>query len=422
MENQLLLLSRISRIIETNTRNGVGLKDILIREGEPISGKTPNGMRLLSGSRRGERRKVDMPFQHPDRRIQSSTSLPHPDRRNRRSGEDRRVEPQYEGDLFAPWTKAEMMALFTLIDSNWFPKIVTKAIDRPFSSDIGRLRFNLYTYNGEFSEKDEIGSSGRLAACIRVFPQNHVKLQDLHLPASALESITSRAGMVLLTGGTGVGKSTTAAALLQHINETRSGHIITIENPIEVLLKEDKCFISQREVPSNVESMAQGVQDAMREFPDAILIGEIRDFDAADAAMFAGESGHIVVGTLHSNSAIGCLSKMVSLFPGSESSRAESLSQCLLAVVAQILVPSVDGQTWVPIYETISLNDANIRQMIAERQWSKLQELLKSGSHDSLISMNKSLVRAVEQKRITRDTALLYSPDKGEINRMMRGG
>ncbi|MGH7217282.1 MAG: type IV pilus twitching motility protein PilT, partial [Nitrospiraceae bacterium] len=315
MSDAMQLFTELQDILGRHSApaGGTVIKNVLIREDEPIRIETPQGL------------------------IEVNPGLVSPG-----SGD----EIVLNSRVGYSWSRQDLTEFFGVMEPNWQDRVEDGAIDRPIAISGSRLRANLFTYNGDFSLQGQVGSSGKVGLALRVFRSNIPSIGELGLPASAVEVINSRRGMILLTGGTGAGKSTTAASMIDRVNSTRAGHVITIESPIEYTHESKGCVITQREVGPNVSSMARGVYDAMREFPIAILIGEIRETDAATAALYAGESGHLVIGTMHSNSAVGGLSKMIGFFPGSEPITAESLSQSLLGIFAQTLVPTADSRGW----------------------------------------------------------------------------
>lgn len=380
------LFDRLNTILNqhTNEDGATYVKDILIREDECIRLVTPRGL------------------------VPASKPL------SNESQSDQHEEIVLS-DAYVPWSREDIITFFDRVDPDWAEKIRHGAVDRPITTSEKRLRANLFTYNGEFST--EVGSRmpGKLGLAMRVFPKRIPTLNELRLPAFAAEMMNSRRGMIFLTGGTGAGKSTTGAAIFQRLNQTCAGHLITLENPIEYVHENDECAVSQREVGLNMGSMARGVRDAMREFPLAILIGEVRDAEAAEAAIFAGESGHLVVGTLHSNSAVGCLTKMTGFFPGSEKVHAEAIAQSLLGVIAQTLVPNAEGTGWVPIYEAIVLTEKT-RELVAQRNWGDLLDLIRKGDAEkSVRSLNDSFMQAIAAKQVTEKVALQYTYDKAHL-------
>lgn len=186
-----------------------------------------------------------------------------------------------------------MMPLLKAIDEDWEDKIVEHAIDRPFVLTACRLRCNVY----------RLSCGEKVSISIRRLPLQPMSLEKIGLPSYIKTMLEANKGIILVTGPTGSGKTTTIASMLDHINATRSSHIITIEEPIEYELKRKQSIVSQKKVPTDTASFSSGLREALRQKPDVLMVGEIRDFDTADTVLHAGESGHLVLSTMHTNSA-----------------------------------------------------------------------------------------------------------------------
>jgi twitching motility protein PilT len=215
---------------------------------------------------------------------------------------------------------------------------------------------------------------------------------------------------VLVTGTAGSGKSTTLAALVDYLNRTRPRHIITIEDPIEYEHREIQCMIHQREVGGNVESFATGLRAALRESPDVILLGEMRDHDTIAAALTAAETGHLVLSTLHSGSASTAVNRIVDVFPGHQQAHIRTqLSLSLRAVLSQRLVPSRAGGL-VPAVEKLLVTPA-VANGIREGQDHFMRNAMLTGTDDGMITLERSLATLVRDRLIDRETALRSAPD-----------
>jgi twitching motility protein PilT len=251
------------------------------------------------------------------------------------------------------------------------------------------------------------GWPGRGAAPIRPrIPQ----LAELSLPDDLHQLASFSSGLVLVTGASGSGKSTTLAALVDHINRTRARHIITIEDPIEYEHKDIQCLIHQREVGTSVESFASGLRAALRENPDVILLGELRDLDTISAALTAAETGHLVLGTLHSGSASTAVNRLVDVFPGHQQAHVRTqLALSLRAVLSQRLIPS-RGKGLVPALEKLLVTPA-VANGIREGQDHFMRNAMLTGSEDGMVTLERSLAAMVRERLIDRETAMRHAFD-----------
>lgn len=221
------------------------------------------------------------------------------------------------------------------IDPGWNKDIESGAINRPLNLHSCRLRINAYLAFG----------GKKLMASIRLIPNNPPALSEIGLPGAARLLMENSSGLILISGPTGSGKTTTMSAMVDVINDTRNAHVITIEDPIEFVFTRKKSIFSQREIGVDCPAFLDGVKDAMRQRPDVIVIGEIRDRDTAEQAIIAGESGHLVVGTLHASSAVGTLSKLLGFFSAQErDAKLQSLAASLVGIVNQTLIPRKNGE------------------------------------------------------------------------------
>jgi twitching motility protein PilT len=257
-----------------------------------------------------------------------------------------------------------------------------------------------------------------LAAALRPIRQRIPQLAELSLPDDLHQLAAFSSGLVLVTGASGSGKSTTLAALVDHLNRTRARHIITIEDPIEYEHKEIQCLIHQREVGTNVESFASGLRAALRENPDVILLGELRDLDTISAALTAAETGHLVLGTLHSGSASTAVNRLVDVFPGHQQSHVRTqLALSLRAVLSQRLIPSrVKGL--VPALEKLLVTPA-VANGIREGQDHFMRNAMLTGSEDGMLTLERSLAAMVRDRLIDRDTAMRHAFDPKALLHML---
>lgn len=270
-----------------------------------------------------------------------------------------------------------------------------------------RVRINLYR------------SQGFLSAAIRILNSRIPKLDTLGLPEAALQFPRYNKGIVLITGETGSGKSTTLAAILDEINHTRREHIITLEDPIEYIYKPDLCLINQREIGKDTESYPNGLRAILREDPDIILIGEMRDNITIETALVAAETGHLVFATLHTNSAVDSVDRLVGVFPAERQPQIRmQLSTTLRAVVSQQLLPKASGKGRVLASEIMVVTQG-IRNLIREGKTPQMQNALQTSAKDGCVTMDNCLIDLATRGLIKPDTALEAGNDEDLLKRKM---
>lgn len=249
-----------------------------------------------------------------------------------------------------------------------------------------------------------------VAAALRPIRQRIASLAELGLPEDLLNLISYPDGLVLVTGTSGSGKSTTIATLIDHLNRSRARHVITLEDPIEYEYREIQSLIHQREIGSDVESFSSGLRAALRENPDVIVLGELRDLDTISAALTAAETGHLVLGTLHSGSASSAVNRIVDVFPGHQQSLIRTqLASSLRAVVSQRLISS-RGKGLVPALERLIVTPA-VATGIREGQDHSVRNAMLTGVEEGMITLERSLASLVRRGMIDRDTALRHTRD-----------
>ncbi len=248
------------------------------------------------------------------------------------------------------------------------------AADAGIDFPVMRLRVNAYRH------------LGGLAASFRRIPTTPPVFSDLNLPSVIKRFASLPRGLVIICGPAGCGKSTTLASLIHHINSTRRTHIITIEDPIEFVHKPLTGLVAQREVGSHTESFAAALRDALREDPDVLLVGEMRDVETIDLALRAAETGHLVFSTLHTSGAAGSLARIIDAFEaGARDTVRVQLSLSLMGVVSQILLPTKDGRSRVPACEVLVINDA-ARNLIRENKLEQIPNIIQSGASEGMIT------------------------------------
>ena len=249
---------------------------------------------------------------------------------------------------------------------------------------------------------------GSLSAVIRVIAFNLPDYRNLHIPDAVMDLAHSRQGMVLVTGAAGSGKSTTLSCIIDRINKTRQAHVITLEDPIEYLHKHDKSIVTQREIGSDTDSYVKALRASLRQSPDIILLGEMRDYETMDVAMTAAETGHLLLSTLHTMGAANTIERIIDVFPANQQRQiAVQLSMVLSAVVSQQLVPTIDGGV-VPAFEIMTVTPA-IRAMIRDNKVHQIDGLVSASCREDMHSMDMSLAELYHNHQITRETALAFS-------------
>jgi twitching motility protein PilT len=305
----------------------------------------------------------------------------------------------------------EMLPVLKAIDEDWEDKIIDSAIDRPFLLSNCRLRCNIY----------RMSSGSKVTVSIRRLPLQPIPLDKTGLPSYVKTMLEATKGIILVTGPTGSGKTTTIAAMLDHINATRSSHIISIEEPIEYQLERKQSIISQKEVPTDVASFSAGLREAMRQKPDVIMVGEIRDFDTADTVLHAGESGHLVLATMHTNSAISAITKLLGFFPAEQrDQRAVALSNSLVGVIFQSLLPTENGDDFVLASEMIFNNNQQVSPFIADlSKLYMIAEFMKRKGDNMSRSLNEVLSQLVTKKVISAKDAMRTTYNRLELHEML---
>ncbi len=287
--------------------------------------------------------------------------------------------------------------------------IKDKEFDYSFAfGDIARFRVNA------FHER------GKLAAAFRLIPNQIKSINDLGMPAIVETFANFPRGLVLVTGPTGSGKSTTLAALIDRINREKSSHIITIEDPIEFTHRSMRSVIVQREVHYDTFSFAAALRSVLREDPDVVLIGEMRDLETIQAAITIAETGHLVFATLHTNSAAQSIDRMIDVFPAHQQPQVRSqLANMLMAICAQRLVPAIGGGRVVAA-EIMVANSA-IRTLIRDGKTHQIDTAIQTGADQGMQTMDRTLAKLVQTGVITYDSARDYAVDINELNRLVRG-
>jgi twitching motility protein PilT len=275
----------------------------------------------------------------------------------------------------------------------------------------GRFRVNAFQQRGS------------LALVIRVIPIKIPELASLNLPAILAALANERRGLVLVTGTTGSGKSTTLAAMLDQINKTRTAHVVTIEDPIEFLFSNQKSSIVQREIGVDTSSFSIALRAALRQDPDVIMVGEMRDMETIDIALKAAETGHLVLSTAHTTDAAKTIQRIISVFPSAEQNMVRiRLAECLRAVVSQRLLPRADGNGQIPAVETMVVTRA-IQDCIrnADRNY-EINEFISKGKNYGMQTFDQALLRILRKALITREVAISAATSPGDLDLQLRMG
>ena len=284
------------------------------------------------------------------------------------------------------------------------------------------IDFSFELKNGARQRVNVFRQSGKLAACIRLLNAEIPTLEELKMPPVLLEFAKKRRGLVLVTGPTGAGKSTTLAALMEYINKTRACHVITIEDPIEYRYKQEKATIHQRELGRDVPSFHEALRSALREDPDVILIGEMRDYETISLAMTAAETGHLVFGTLHTSSAAQTVDRIIDACPIQSQDQVRSqLASMIQGIIAQTLIPRADGKGRVAAVEVMIGTDA-IRNLIRSAKINMMETTMAAGARDGMCTLNVSLANLYKTGQISYETALEYATDRGEMEKKLLSG
>lgn len=260
---------------------------------------------------------------------------------------------------------------------------------------------------------------GSLAAVIRLVRFDLPSPENLHIPESIMKLSQLPRGLVLVTGPAGSGKSTTLACIIDRINRTRNAHVITLEDPIEFLHRHQKSVVTQREIGLDTDSYVDGLRAALRQAPDVILLGEMRDYETIRIAMTAAETGHLVISTLHTTGAANTIDRIIDIFPANAQQQIRvQLSMVLQAVVSQQLVPTTDGLLR-PAFELMMLTKA-IRNLIRESKIQQIDSIIASGGAQGMMTMDGSLRQLWSEGVISADTAITYSQDSERMKNMVR--
>lgn len=317
------------------------------------------------------------------------------------------------GDIMVsnlPYDNQEIeSSILSMLDHDQLRKVNQKLdIDLCYSlTESQRQRVNIYYQQGS------------ICACIRILNDKTPTFDELKLPRAIRELAQVPNGLVLVTGPTGSGKSTTLAAMVDYINQTRKGHIITLEDPIEYVHKHKSCIVHQREVGEDVPSFEAALKSALREDPDVILVGEMRDLETISAAVTAAETGHLVLSTLHTTGAANTIDRIIDVFPdGGKDQIRTQLAEVLRGVVTQQLIPAADGEGRHAAFEILKSTEA-ISSLIRENKCYQINTILQTSQKDGMCTLNNDLGRLVSSGKISLKDAMDKSNNTAELMRYL---
>ncbi|MBR2062206.1 MAG: PilT/PilU family type 4a pilus ATPase [Anaerotignum sp.] len=281
--------------------------------------------------------------------------------------------------------------------------------DDDFSFSVpGLARFRVNAYR----------QRGSMAAVIRIVSFDIPDWQELGIPAGVMDLADTQNGMVLVTGTAGSGKSTTQACIIDRINRTRDCHIVTLEDPIEFLHRHQKSIVSQREISIDTTDYLSALRACLRQAPDVILLGEMRDAETIHTAITAAETGHTIIATLHTKGAVNAVNRIIDAFPSGQQAQVRTqLSSVLRTVVSQQLLPDTEGGL-VPACEIMHLNSA-IRSMIRDNKGHQIDNAIAAGGSEGMISMDQSILALYKAGKITKETALEYADHPEQLLRSL---
>lgn len=273
--------------------------------------------------------------------------------------------------------------------------------------DLGRFRVNIYKQRGSY------------CMALRVVALKIPSMEELKLPTILKTLATKQRGLILVTGPTGSGKSTTLAAMIDYMNRKRNDHIMTIEDPIEYLHKHQKSIVNQREIGNDSGSFANALRAALRQDPDVILVGEMRDLETIATAITAAETGHLVLSTLHTIGAAKTIDRIIDVFPPHQQQQIRiQLASVLEAVISQQIMPELDGSGRVAAFEVMIANSA-VRNLIREGKTHQMQTVIQTGSQQGMQTMDASLIALYHKRIIDRATLIKYAVDRDMVNKQI---
>jgi twitching motility protein PilT len=320
---------------------------------------------------------------------------------------DKQLKPISDGRVLPPETERLILAIYEMAGRS--TEKYLRQGDDDFSVSVpGLARFRVNTYR----------QRGSMAAVVRVVAFDIPDWKDLEIPQRVMDLSEVSSGLILVTGTAGSGKSTTQACILDRINQTRECHIITLEDPIEYLHRDKKSIVSQREISIDTENYSSALRACLRQAPDVILLGEMRDQETIHTAMTAAETGHLLIATLHTKGAVNTIDRIVDTFPSGQQDQVRvQLSMVLRTVVSQQLLPGAD-QKLVPAFEIMQMNSA-IRSMIRDSKTHQIDNAIAAGEREGMVSMDQSILALYKAGRITAETAKSFAANEEQMKRRL---
>ena len=320
---------------------------------------------------------------------------------------DGRIQPMDQERLLPPQTKALITEIYALAERSMDDYRQQGDDDFAFAiSGLARFRVNAYRQRGS------------LAAVVRIVSFSIPDWQQIHIPQKIIDLAKTSHGMILMTGTAGSGKSTTQACIIDEINRTRDCHIITLEDPIEFLHRNKRSIVSQREIAVDTADYLSALRACLRQAPDVILLGEMRDPETIRTTITAAETGHLIIATLHTKGAVNAIDRIIDSFPSSHQAQIRMmLSMVLQTVVSQQMLPDKNGGM-VPAFEVMHVNSA-IRSMIRDNKSHQISNTMAASNSSGMITMDQAIVELYRQGLITKETALDYADTPELVNRQL---
>lgn len=318
---------------------------------------------------------------------------------------DGHIRPLEEAKLLPPDTEKLICEIYTLANRPMDSYIATGDDDFSFAiPGLSRFRVNAYRQRNS------------MAAVVRVVSFDIPKWQEIHIPAEVMNLADANHGMILFTGTAGSGKSTTQACIIDRINQTRDCHIITLEDPIEYLHRNQMSIVSQREVAIDTKDYLSALRSCLRQAPDVILLGEMRDAETIRTAITAAETGHTVIATMHTKGAVNAIDRVIDSFSSSHQAQIRFLLATVLrTVVSQQMLPDKNGNM-IPAFEIMHINSA-IRGMIRDNKNHQIDNAITAGKTEGMISMDQSILNLYREGMITKETAISYADHPEQMAR-----
>lgn len=317
------------------------------------------------------------------------------------------IRPLSEEKIFPEQSRALIQAIYAM--ANREMDLFERSGDDDFSFTKGGLaRFRVNAFYQRTSP----------AAVVRIIRFDIPDYRELMIPDEVMKIAEEQHGMVIFSGTAGSGKSTTQACIIDQINKSRPAHIITLEDPIEYLHRNDKALVSQREISIDTQDYLSALRACLRQAPDVILLGEMRDYETIRTAMTAAETGHLLIATLHTRGTVNTIDRIIDIFPSQQQAQIRTqLSMVLVTVVSQQLVPGVDGKM-IPVFEIMHVNNA-IKNMIRDNKSYQIDNAIVTSSAEGMISMDQSLISLYQRGMITKDTAISYAINPEQVARKL---